>query len=337
MTDKERVARFLLGGEVVEVADVSPAKSVLNFLREDLRRKGTKEGCAEGDCGACTVVLGELAGDEVRLRAVNACIQFVPSLDGKALYTVEDLRQDGALHPVQQAMVDCHGSQCGFCTPGFVMSLWNVYADCVTASGCGKRPSETELRTALTGNLCRCTGYRPILEAGQRMFDHPPVHLDRAALAQKLKGLQRSEALAYKHGNRRFLAPRSLAQLVAGMNQYACSNSQNGLRFTTAFLGEYDAGDRSFSYINAGHNAPVVRRSSGSIERLTLGGLPLGIQQDSLYESGSIALQSGDWLVIFTDGLVEAVNQADEEFGEQRLLDVLNMGAAVNRQRCWIG
>jgi len=215
MTDKERsVVRFLLGGELVEVDGVSPAKSVLNFLREDLRRKGTKEGCAEGDCGACTVVLGELAGNEVRLRAVNACIQFVPSLDGKALFTVEDLRQNGALHPVQQAMVDCHGSQCGFCTPGFVMSLWNVYADCVTPSGCSKRPSDNELRTALTGNLCRCTGYRPILEAGQRMFDHAPVQLDRATLAEKLKPLQRTESLAYKHGNRRFLAPRTLAELV---------------------------------------------------------------------------------------------------------------------------
>src|SRR5215467_2366472 len=199
MTDKERsVVRFVLGGEVVSVDDVSPSKSVLNFLREDLRRKGTKEGCAEGDCGACTVVLGELCGNDVRLRTVNACIQFVPSLDGKALFTVEDLRKnDGALHPVQQAMVDCHGSQCGFCTPGFVMSLWNVYADCVTPAGCSKRPSEGELRTALTGNLCRCTGYRPILEAGQRMFDHAPAHFDRAALAEKLKPLQRSESLAY--------------------------------------------------------------------------------------------------------------------------------------------
>ena len=102
----------------------TPTKSVLNFLREDLRRTGTKEGCAEGDCGACTVVVGELAGGEVTLKTVNACIQFVPALDGKALFTVEDLRQpNGDLHPVQQAMVDCHGSQCGFCTPGFVMSL----------------------------------------------------------------------------------------------------------------------------------------------------------------------------------------------------------------------
>src|SRR5213593_4233271 len=176
--------RFVLDGEVVTVSDVEPTRTVLNFLREDLGRTGTKEGCAEGDCGACTVVLGELDGAAVRFRAVNACIQFVPTLDGKELITVESLEHaNGALHPVQQAMVDCHGSQCGFCTPGFVMSLWNVYADCVTAAGCSRRPSENELRTALTGNLCRCTGYRPILEAGQRMFDQAPVHFDRAALA----------------------------------------------------------------------------------------------------------------------------------------------------------
>ena len=122
--------RFVLDGEVMTVHDVDPTKSVLTFLRENLRRTGTKEGCAEGDCGACTVVIGELAGDAVALKTVNACIQFVPALDGKALFTVEDLRQpSGALHPAQQAMVDCHGSQCGFCTPGFVMSLWALYLE----------------------------------------------------------------------------------------------------------------------------------------------------------------------------------------------------------------
>src|SRR5207249_7956953 len=120
--------RFVLDGEVVTVSDVEPTRTVLNFLREDLGRTGTKEGCAEGDCGACTVVLGELAGDGVRFRAINSCIQFVPTLDGKELVTVESLKgADGALHPVQQALVDCHGSQCGFCTPGFVMSLFAVY------------------------------------------------------------------------------------------------------------------------------------------------------------------------------------------------------------------
>jgi len=119
---------FVLNGEVTVVRHVAPTKMVLNFLREDLRKTGTKEGCAEGDCGACTVVLGELYGDRLAMKTVNACLQFMPTLDGKALFTVENLRQPtGTLHPVQEAMVVCHGSQCGFCTPGFVMSLWALY------------------------------------------------------------------------------------------------------------------------------------------------------------------------------------------------------------------
>jgi xanthine dehydrogenase small subunit len=114
--------RFALDGEIVTVEAVEPSRTVLEYLREDLGRTGTKEGCAEGDCGACTVVVGELHGNGVRFRAVNSCIQFVPTLDGRELFTVESLEgEDGALHPVQRAMVDCHGSQCVFCTPGFVM------------------------------------------------------------------------------------------------------------------------------------------------------------------------------------------------------------------------
>src|SRR5262249_1497310 len=118
----ERI-RFILGGEMLAVDGVEPTRTVLNFLRESLGRKGTKEGCAEGDCGACTVVVGELCGEQVQLRTVNSCLQFVPALDGKALFSVEDVRlADGTLHPVQHAMVAHHGSQCGFCTPGFIMS-----------------------------------------------------------------------------------------------------------------------------------------------------------------------------------------------------------------------
>jgi len=122
--------------------------------------------------------------------------------------------------------------------------------------------------------------------------------------------------------------PCSLAELVTGMNRYACSNSQGGLRFTTAFLAEYDPPSRALTYINAGHNTPILRRSAGAVERLTVGGLPLGIQAEAGYESGNLVLQEGDWLVIFTDGLVEALNQREEEYGEPRLLEVLNAGAA---------
>ena len=123
--------------------------------------------------------------------------------------------------------------------------------------------------------------------------------------------------------------PCSLPELVAGMNRYACCNSQGGLRFTTAFLAQFDLGTRALTYINAGHNNPVLRRSSGAIERLDVGGVPLGIQQDANYAVGEVTLASGDWLVIFTDGLVEAVNQFGEEYGEQRMLGVLHANAAT--------
>ena len=170
MADGAEKIRFLLDGEIHTVDALRPTTTVLEYLREHIRRCGTKEGCAEGDCGACTVVLGELVGEELRFRAVNACIQFLPTLDGKALFTVESLksRADGTLHPVQRAMVECHGSQCGFCTPGFVMSLYALYRT-------EREPDESQVRQALSGNLCRCTGYRPILAAARRMYEYPSV------------------------------------------------------------------------------------------------------------------------------------------------------------------
>jgi sigma-B regulation protein RsbU (phosphoserine phosphatase) len=124
----------------------------------------------------------------------------------------------------------------------------------------------------------------------------------------------------------------ALPELAANMNKYACSNSQGGLRFTTAFLAEYDAARRIFNYINAGHNNPILRRSNGLIERLDVGGLPLGIQAEAKYESASVALEPGDWLIIFTDGLVEAVNANDEEFDEPRLLNALETNVSNTPQ-----
>jgi sigma-B regulation protein RsbU (phosphoserine phosphatase) len=121
--------------------------------------------------------------------------------------------------------------------------------------------------------------------------------------------------------------PSSLVELVGGMNQYACSNSQSGLRFITGFLAEYEPATRTLTYINAGHNQPLLRRASGLIERLDVGGVPFGIKADAVYEAGVVTMAAGDWLVVFTDGVVEAVNEANAEYGEERLMSILHAGA----------
>jgi xanthine dehydrogenase small subunit len=199
--------RFVLDGEVRTVRDVEPTTTVLNYLREHERRTGTKEGCAEGDCGACTVVVAELDGnDRVRCRAVNSCIRFLPTLDGKALITVESLTgRDGRLHPVQRAMVECHGSQCGFCTPGFVMSLFALYKSEST-------PNRERIDDTLSGNLCRCTGYRPIIEAARRMYEYEPQAMPgEERLAEQLASIRSAGTLALD----RYYAPSDLKSLAA--------------------------------------------------------------------------------------------------------------------------
>ena len=203
--------RFYFQGAVREVSNAAPTQTILQHLREDLHCTGTKEGCAEGDCGACTVVIGSLNDGKLEMKAVNSCIQLTPTLDGKALFSVEDLQQPGGeLHPVQQAMVECHGSQCGICTPGFVMSLWGMYL-----KQDGARPSRCQVDDALSGNLCRCTGYRPIIDAAMRMGELPQVAFDRAALAAQLAPLQRTAGATYSVRGQAFHAPRTLDELVA--------------------------------------------------------------------------------------------------------------------------
>jgi len=218
MADVGRI-RFVLDGETVELESVDPTRTVLQYLREDRNLCGTKEGCAEGDCGACTVALIEPGARdaELNVRAVNACIQFLGTLDGKELVTVEGLSRPGEpLHPVQQAMVEAHGSQCGFCTPGFVMSLFALYKTEL-------KPSRTAIDDALAGNLCRCTGYRPIVEAAERMYEQGGSGwLATAGKAQgseqryrRLKALEHDGDIALGDGKRRFFAPASSDSLVA--------------------------------------------------------------------------------------------------------------------------
>ncbi|MBK7063354.1 MAG: xanthine dehydrogenase small subunit [Rubrivivax sp.] len=205
-----RPIRFVHRGQVVEVDGPAATRSLLDWLREDAGCTGTKEGCAEGDCGACTVVVGHLDADgALQTQTVNACIQFLPVLDGKAVITVEDLSPpQGPLHPVQQAMVDCHGSQCGFCTPGFVMSLWACQQRHTAAA---TTPTRQDLADELAGNLCRCTGYRPILDAGQSLFERPAPAFDSDPLCAALQTLATDPPLAYRD---RYWAPRSLAEFA---------------------------------------------------------------------------------------------------------------------------
>ena len=201
--------RFLLDGKLIELDRVEPTRTVLQYLREDLLRMGCKEGCAEGDCGACTVVIADLTGDALEYRAVNACIQFLPTLDGKALFTVESLKaDDGSLHPVQQSMVDYHGSQCGFCTPGFVMSMFALYKN-------NPAPTRAEIDDALSGNLCRCTGYRPIIDACIHMYDYPAPPDNDAQLIEQLRALQHQQGVSLELEQARYYAPATVDELVS--------------------------------------------------------------------------------------------------------------------------
>jgi xanthine dehydrogenase small subunit len=217
--------RFLLNGDPVEVMGVSPQLTLLEYLRDERGLTGTKEGCAEGDCGACTVVLAEPDGvGGLVWKPVNACIRLLPSVAGKAVFTVESLQAaDGTLHPVQRALVECHGSQCGFCTPGFAMSLFGLYKN-------ARDPTRAAVDDALSGNLCRCTGYRPILAAAERMYrldaatdwsgpgiaadGTRQVSVDEERLAAQLGAITGDDSLPYEAAGRKWFAPRSVDALA---------------------------------------------------------------------------------------------------------------------------
>ncbi|WP_439850873.1 xanthine dehydrogenase small subunit [Pseudomonas syringae] len=207
--------QFLLNQELKTERALNPNMTVLTYLREQAHKPGTKEGCASGDCGACTVVVGELHSDadgrqQLRYRSLNSCLTFVASLHGKQLISVEDLKHQGQLHSVQKAMVECHGSQCGFCTPGFVMSLFALQKNSTDADA-------HQAHEALAGNLCRCTGYRPILAAAeQSCAQRLPDQFDQrqAQTIERLRAITPNQTGELDDGEKHCLIPLTVADLA---------------------------------------------------------------------------------------------------------------------------
>jgi xanthine dehydrogenase small subunit len=212
--------RFILNGEDVTLGDFGPTETLLDYLRLRRRLTGTKEGCAEGDCGACTVLVGRLTEHGLAYEGVNACIRLLGSMHGTHVVSVEHLAaKDGTLHPVQQAMVDCHGSQCGFCTPGFVMSLYGLWLS-------NEAPSRPEIESALQGNLCRCTGYEPIVRAAEQvaanrpssLFD--PLERDRTEIMAKLWSMKSvTDTIVVEKDGARSIIPASIEAFAEALSQ----------------------------------------------------------------------------------------------------------------------
>ncbi len=208
--------KLVLGWQPIEIGALNPNTTILQYLRNDMRLAGTKEGCAEGDCGACTVIVGQIENGKIRYSAVNSCILLVPYLDGKQILTIEHISAKG-LHPVQSAMVDLHASQCGFCTPGIVMSLISHYLNR------GGR-SRHEIDITLAGNLCRCTGYGPIIETAKQITNYKnPAWWGKAqgrVKSQLIKWQNDNKALILDHGYFKFFLPLNLKQLIYFLNEY---------------------------------------------------------------------------------------------------------------------
>ena len=252
---------FVFENKIIKIRNPDPNETLLNFIRTKLKKTGTKEGCAEGGCGACTVVLGELIENNITYKAINSCIAFVPSLEGKQLILVEDLISKDELHPVQKAMVNYHGSQCGFCTPGFVMSLFAMYKNYSSYK-------EDIIKDSIQGNLCRCTGYRPIIDAAKSLnkenkFDH--FSKNKKIILSLLRKIKQRN-ITIINDNKKYFAPKSVDELKKILRQEPNSKLLSGGTDVSLIVTKERKDLNSLIYMNSINELNYIKENNSYVE-----------------------------------------------------------------------
>ena len=253
--------QFLLNDKIYKVKNPDPNKTILNYVRNDLKKTGTKEGCAEGGCGACTVVLGELNNNKIIYKSINACISFLPILNGKQLILIEDLVFKNKPHMVQEALIKFHGSQCGFCTPGFTMSLFSLQKNY-------KLINNENIEEALSGNLCRCTGYRPIIDAAKSLNnkkdqDHFKKNQNRTIhLLKKIKDID----IEINHKGKKYFAPKTILNLRRVLKKYPDSKILSGGTDLSLEVTKFRKEIKTIISLNSVSKLNFIKKSKNLIE-----------------------------------------------------------------------
>ena len=258
------VVKFIHNNKIMEIQDVDPNETLLNYIREKLNKTGTKEGCAEGGCGACTVVLGYLKNNKIFYQSVNACIVFLPTIHGKQLILVEDLvGKDGSLHPVQKSMVNFHGSQCGFCTPGFVMSLFSMYKNFPSFN-------KKIIKNSIAGNLCRCTGYQPIINAAKSLNNKNKVDQFYQTKNETIKLLKiinkKNNSLTINRIDKKYFAPQTINELKILLKKYPKSKILSGGTDLSLIVTKERKTINSIIYINSIKELNYIKKNKKYIE-----------------------------------------------------------------------
>ena len=253
---------FIYQNRIFKIKNPNPNETLLNYIRTKLKKTGTKEGCAEGGCGACTVVLGELKNNEINYKTINSCITFVTTLQGKQLILVEDLiSKNGSLHPVQKAMVNYHGSQCGFCTPGFVMSLFALFKN-------KSKFKNDEIKDSIAGNLCRCTGYQPIIKAAKSLknknkIDH--FNKNKKKIINLLKKINTSSIVIYDK-DKKYFAPKYVQELKKILKKNTDADFLSGGTDLSLTITKKKKDINSIIYMNSIDELNYIRSNNKYIE-----------------------------------------------------------------------